>query len=143
MKENYFQIYNLTNSSVFKILRIIVFVIPIIWILTSYQASGLFARPLALLVLLIINELFLEFLAFVDPEEKVGSNVVNKIDTVRFVARKKYQDSKSGFDLAESLENDYVIKFFRNVLGMSKIEKTQVGLDEIRNKAFELVSLVE
>src|SRR5262245_4677609 len=101
MKDRYFELYKFTNSIVFKLIRAVLFVISIILLYSRFTTHADIKSAVAILALVIINELFLESLHKIKPVKKVSENSDDSINSMIFPARDAI-GGKSGYDIAHN-----------------------------------------
>lgn len=142
MKEYYYQLYSVTSSKIAVVIRVFVFLVVFVVLFSRFINRADLQIILAVLAGIICIELFIEKLRFTAPEIKVSKENKDYIKSVIFIARVRYASSKDGFDLAQKFAGSPSGKFFLKELGIEKLEKFDVGKDEILQQACELVEWV-
>ncbi len=138
MKDRYFEIYKITNSVAAKIVRGALFVVSIIFVYFRYSSHLDVVVPLSIFSFVVINELFLESLNKIHPENKVSKNIVNPLLSTVFSARKTLQESNNGFEVVKKIERGRDVKFFSGKLDSLEIKTSKINIEDLLKQAQEL-----
>ena len=143
MTDRYFEVYLLTHSRIGKIVRFLLFLLAILLVYLSFTQAVNFRISISFLALVIINELFIEHLASVRPREKVQKDLKDPKNALMFTARKNIENTKNVFEIVKKATSRNDVAFFKQKLGLEKIEEAQISKEEFLKQAQELVVWIE
>lgn len=136
MNDHYFQIYKAASSIAGRTVRSAIFLVSITFLFTRFQNNLDLKFPAAVLAIVLINELFIENLSKTKPKTPVSENKNDVYDSMIFPARLKLERGEV-LKIVESLKVP-AVRFFKTELGLSKLDKANVGLDELLKQSQEL-----
>lgn len=137
MNDNYFLIYKATNSVLGRGVRLILVSVSVFLLYTRFQNNLDLKSALAILALALINELFIESLSKIRPKSSAAENKENVRSSIIFSARLKIEQ-KEVPKIIENL-NTPAVRFFKNEIGLAKIDNTKVEMSELLKQSQELV----
>lgn len=143
MKEQYFELYCIVNSTGAKIVRLLLFFVSIVFLFLQLRNALDLKLPLAIFALILINELFIEHLKKIKPQSKVLKDSQNPKNSIVFSARQDFEKAKDSFSLVHEIKNNASVKFFREKLGLGKIEASDISKEELLKQALEDAIWVE
>lgn len=143
MKEKYFEIYLFANSIGGRAARILLVLASFLLLYLSLQGSLSFKVSFVVLAFVLINELYLVYIAKTKPENLISQKPTDLKASLIFSAREKFELSKNGFEIAKSVMGKGEVKFFKEKLGIETIPEVQVLREELLKQAFECAAYVE
>lgn len=140
MNERYFELYKITSSQAGKIIRLFLFVFAVSFLGRIFYLHQDLKRPIAVFALVVVIELFFESLRKIKPAVKMSHDPKNISDAILFPARALII-GKNVHQIVNRM-SDFSVKFFKKEMQLRKIEKAEIGKDELLKQAGELVKWV-